>query len=105
TDQRDRVAVFSEHGPQVTVSAPGVHILAAYRTQAGGHTYAYFDGTSLAAPMVSGLAALLMSRHFDWSTSQIVARIKATSVDLGKKGRDDYYGSGRIDAGRAFTAR
>jgi len=105
TDQRDRVASFSEHGPQVGVSAPGVHILAAYRTQAGGHTYAYFDGTSLAAPMVSGLAALIESRNFVWSNAQVVARLKATSIDLGKKGRDDYYGSGRIDAGRALTAR
>ncbi|MBV9098744.1 MAG: S8 family serine peptidase [Frankiaceae bacterium] len=105
TDQRDKPAPFSEHGPQVGVSAPGVHILAAYRTQAGGHTYAYFDGTSLAAPMVSGLAALLESHNISWSNSQIVARIKATSIDLGKKGRDDYYGSGRIDAGRALTAR
>jgi len=105
TDSRDRFASFSEHGSQVAVSAPGVHVLAAYRTQAGGHTYAYFDGTSLAAPMVSGVAALLFSKHFDWSNAQIVARLKSTATDLGKKGRDDYYGAGRVDAGRALTAR
>jgi len=105
TDSRDKVAAFSEHGSQVTLSAPGVHILAAYRTQAGGHTYAYFDGTSLAAPMVTGVAALLFSRHRDWSAAQVVDRLKKTAVDLGKKGRDPYYGVGRVDAGRALTAR
>jgi subtilisin family serine protease len=105
TDQRDRIASFSEHGPQVTVSAPGVHILAAYRTKQGSHSYAYFDGTSLAAPMVSGIAALVFSKHPDWSAAQVVARVTATSIDLGKKGRDDYYGVGRVDAGRALTAR
>jgi subtilisin family serine protease len=105
TDQRDRIASFSEHGPQVTVSAPGVHILAAYRTPQGGHAYAYYDGTSLAAPMVTGVAALLFAKHPDWTVTDIVNRIKATSIDLGKKGRDDYYGAGRVDAGRALTAR
>lgn len=105
TDANDRVAKFSEHGPQVMLSAPGVHILAAYRTPQGGHAYAYFDGTSLAAPMVTGVAALLMSKHSNWSTQQVIDRLKATSTDLGKKGRDDYYGVGRVDAGRALTAR
>lgn len=105
TDQRDRVASFSEHGPQVTLSAPGVHVLAAYRTKQGGHTYAYFDGTSLAAPMVSGVAALVFAKYPTWSAAQVVNRIKATAIDLGTKGRDDYYGVGRIDAGRALTAR
>jgi subtilisin family serine protease len=89
----------------VTVSAPGVHILAAYRTKQGSHSYAYFDGTSLAAPMVSGIAALVFSKHPDWSAAQVVARVTATSIDLGKKGREDYYGVGRVDAGRALTAR
>jgi hypothetical protein len=105
TDQRDRVASFSEHGSQVTLSAPGVHVLAAYRTPQGGHAYAYFDGTSLAAPMVTGVAALLFSKHSDWSAAMVVERLKKTAVDLGKKGRDVYYGVGRVDAGRALTAR
>lgn len=105
TDSRDKFASFSEHGPQVTLSAPGVHVLAAYRTQAGGHSYAYFDGTSLAAPMVSGVAALVFSKHFDWSDALVVNRLKTTATDLGAKGRDNYYGAGRVDAGRALTAR
>ncbi len=105
TDQHDRIASFSEHGPQVTVSAPGVHVLAAYRTKQGSHSYAYFDGTSLAAPIVSGIAALVFSHNPTWTAAEVVARIKATATDLGKKGRDDYYGVGRVDAGRALTAR
>lgn len=105
TDQRDHVASFSEHGSQVMLSAPGVHILAAYRTKQGSHAYAYFDGTSLAAPMVSGVAALLLSHHPGWMITDVISRLRATSSDLGKKGRDDYYGVGRIDAGRALTAR
>lgn len=103
TDSRDRIASFSEHGPQVMLSAPGVRILAAYRTSQGGHTYAYFDGTSLAAPMVSGVAALLIAHFPAWTPAQVIARLVATATDLGKKGRDPYYGYGRIDAARALT--
>ena len=105
TDLHDRVASFSEHGSQVMLSAPGVHVLAAYRSRQGSHSYAYFDGTSLAAPMVSGIAALLFSHYPTWSVTTVINRLKATSTDLGKKGRDDYYGVGRVDAGRALTAR
>jgi subtilisin family serine protease len=104
TDERDHVAAFSEHGSQVMFTAPGVRVLAAYRTPQGGHTYGYLSGTSLAAPMVSGVAALLYSRYATWGTADVIARLRATAFDLGKKGRDPYYGYGRIDAGRALTA-
>src|SRR5262249_9607653 len=103
TDSRGRVARFSEHGPQVMLAAPGVHGLAAYRTSQGGHTYAYFDGTSLAAPIVSGVAALLMAHYPSWSVAQVLGRLIATATDLGKRGRDDYYGFGRVDAAKALT--
>jgi subtilisin family serine protease len=102
TDSRDRVATFSEHGPQVVVSAPGVHILSTFRTQEGQHKYAYLDGTSMATPFVAGLAALLFSQHPDWTPDQVFARIVSTTDDLGRKGRDDYYGAGRINAARAL---
>jgi subtilisin family serine protease len=54
---------------------------------------------------VTGVAALIFSKYSTWSATQVEARLKATAVDLGKKGRDDYYGVGRVDAGRALTAR
>lgn len=102
SDQRDRIAPFSEHGPQIVVSAPGVHILSTYRTKGGEHKYAYLDGTSMATPFVSGLAALLFSAHPTWTPDQVFQRIATTSDDLGAKGRDDYFGSGRINAARAL---
>ena len=101
TDQRNRVASFSEHGPQVALSAPGVRVLAAYRGSPV-KSWAYFDGTSMAAPMVSGVAALLLSRHPDWSAAQVQQRLLATAVDRGRRGRDDYYGVGVVDAARAL---
>jgi serine protease len=53
------------------------------------------QGTSMAAPHVSGLAALLLSQGVS-SPQAIEALIKATARDLGPAGRDDEYGRGLI---------
>lgn len=57
SDKFDKVASFSSRGPEVDVIAPGVRI---YSTLHNGE-YGYKSGTSMAAPHVSGLAALAMS--------------------------------------------
>lgn len=103
TDSRDRIAPFSTHHPYVDVSAPGVGILSTYYVpDTRAHTYASQSGTSMAAPFVSGLAALLMSKNPTWTIDQVEARILATADDRGPKGKDDYFGVGRINAARAL---
>lgn len=102
TDPRDRRASFSEYGPQVDISAPGVQVLTTTWEEGGKHGYAFESGTSLSAPIVSGSAALLLSRHPDWTPDQVRARLLATAMDKGKPGRDDYYGAGIVDIGRAL---
>jgi thermitase len=100
TDVHDMHAKFSEHGPQVSISAPGVNVVGAYRSSKG-LIWAYFSGTSMAAPMVAGVGALVWSKHPTWTAAQVRARLIASATDLGKKGRDDYYGAGRVDAAKA----
>jgi thermitase len=96
TDQHDQLASFSNHGGWVDIAAPGKGILS---TMPGGR-YAYRSGTSMAAPHVSALAGLLASEGLD--RAEIKGRIFNSAVDLGRAGRDPYYGHGRIDAGRAL---
>jgi len=95
TDQR---AWFSNYGPEVDVAAPGVGI---YSTYLGGG-YTSMDGTSMAAPHVAGLAALIWSEYPGYTNDQVEGRIERTALDLGAAGWDRYYGYGRIDAQAAL---
>jgi subtilisin family serine protease len=67
-----------------------------------GNRLLFQVGTSQAAPHVSGLAALLMAEHGTGNVSQIKQMIVKSAADLGQPGTDPYYGSGRIDVGRAL---
>jgi subtilisin family serine protease len=104
TDQLNKPAAFSNYGSYVTVAAPGVQILSTFiDVKKNVHAYAYLDGTSMAAPFVTGLAALLFSKHPDWTPAQVSQRIVATASDLGPKGWDPHYGAGLINVAKALS--
>lgn len=58
--------------------------------------YAYYNGTSMATPHVSGVAALAWSKHPDCSAAQVRAGLKNTALDLDVAGRDDRTGYGLV---------
>ncbi|BAJ02891.1 S8 family serine peptidase [Shewanella violacea] len=65
--------------------------------------YAYYNGTSMATPHVSGVATLVWSYHTQCSAAQIRNALKVTAEDLDIAGRDDKTGYGLIDAVAANT--
>ncbi|MHB0874501.1 MAG: S8 family serine peptidase [Anaerolineae bacterium] len=97
-DSSRQVADFSYEGPYVDVVAPGVDVLS---TVPGG--YDSYDGTSMATPHVSGLAALIWAVNPSLTGTQVAARITGTAQDLGSAGWDSAYGYGLIDAGAAVA--
>jgi serine protease len=66
--------------------------------------YAKYDGTSMAAPHVSGVAALVWSNSPSCTNTQLRNVLNATAKDLGAAGRDVYYGHGLVQAAAAVTA-
>jgi hypothetical protein len=94
TDINDGLYVNNSTGEKIDVSAPGVSI----NTTCLGNTYCAWTGTSLAAPHVSGLAVLLLSKTPTLTNEEIRQLIRTQAVDLGPAGKDINYGYGRIDA-------
>jgi subtilisin len=96
-DQALESAEFSNFGPELDISAPGVDILSTYLNG----SYAKLSGTSMATPMVTGVVALLQSygrkHNLDTTPQKIVELIATRSVDIGDEGRDDSFGNGFIN--------
>lgn len=70
----------------------------------GGDGYALYNGTSMATPHVSGVAALIWNRLPDRSAAQVRAALTASALDLGTAGRDNSYGYGLVQAKAAYDA-
>jgi len=102
TDQVNAPAPFSNSGPVVDVAAPGVDIISTYNADYPENTtaalYASFSGTSLSAPHVAGVAALVKAEHPGFKAKKLASRIRKSATDLGMRGRDDAYGSGLLNA-------
>lgn len=115
TDEDDAPADFSNFGsPDVFVSAPGNNIVSTW----AGDSYKYDSGTSMAAPFVTALAALIVSEHPGIQVAQVKTMLAMQSDKVGAAasyGADPYgtcagctwekhYGYGRINVARALTA-
>ncbi|MEU7412584.1 S8 family serine peptidase [Streptomyces sp. NPDC042638] len=110
-DSADRPAYFTSAGPRYgdnalkpDISAPGVGILAA-RSQLvpGSGYYTSMSGTSMAAPHVAGVAALLAEEHPDWTGAQLKDALMSSSGRLDVSAY--VLGAGRVSVPDAVTAR
>jgi subtilisin family serine protease len=108
SDRDDRRAAFSDRGRTDAVLAPGIDIVSTWCRQPRGgpcdgrtHTYGIAEGTSFAAPHVTGALALLLGAGLD--AAEAVERLRATAVDLGEPGPDPDHGHGRIDVAAAMA--
>jgi subtilisin len=103
TDANDQLASDSSRGPKIELAAPGVDI---YSTKNDGG-YGYLSGTSMAAPHVTGVAALIFGNLSDLNGDgfknniDVRLTLQNTAKDLGITGRDDIYGFGLVDASNA----
>ncbi len=68
-----------------------------------GGRYLRLAGTSMAAPHVSGLAALLLSQNPELTPDEVKLTIRASASDLGPPGQDRESGAGLVDAAAALS--
>ncbi|MEG9247345.1 S8 family serine peptidase [Arthrobacter sp. Soc17.1.1.1] len=87
----------SSEGISIAVAAPSEDLVGGLP----GGFYADWSGTSGAAPLVSGVAALIRARYPELSAGQVVNRIVGTARDAGPPGFDTIYGYGILDVASA----
>ncbi|MFP4661767.1 MAG: S8 family serine peptidase [Halanaerobiales bacterium] len=95
---------YSNYGPEVDIVAPGgdygESIISTWGYYKDGKTVSEYNGmigTSMAAPHVSGVAALLVASGIK-DPEEIRDRLINNTRELGDPGKDDYYGYGLVDA-------
>ncbi|HZT05656.1 MAG TPA: S8 family peptidase [Chloroflexota bacterium] len=98
TDQADHRAYYSNFGDWIDIAGPGTNILSTYWD--GTSTYRTDTGTSMAAPHVTGVIALLLSLHPEYSIPEVEAILRSTADPIGDSG----LGAGRVNAARAVAA-
>jgi len=104
-DQYGVLAGFSSRGPtydgriKPDVVAQGVAVV--FASAHDPDEYYVNNGTSFSTPLVTGVCALLLQMHPDWTPSAVARALRQTAIDLGPPGPDNLYGWGLVNAPRA----
>lgn len=97
TNPRDEKPGFSNYGPWIALSAPGSSILSTHWD--GSASYRWMSGTSMAAPHVTGVIALLLSIRPSLTIAEVGEILRSTADPLG----DTTLGAGRLNAAQAIA--
>jgi uncharacterized repeat protein (TIGR02543 family) len=96
------ISPFSSYNPYKDIAAPGTDILST--SSLGDTEHVTYSGTSMAAPVVAGIAALLFAKDPSLTPEQVEDILYSTATDMGTPGRDYHYGHGLVNADAALAA-
>jgi subtilisin family serine protease len=97
------VSLSQEDGQYLVANKLGVNAEVSTASTSPASGYEAWDGTSMATPHVSGVAALVWSANKDWTNAEIREALTASALDLGAAGRDVAYGYGLVQAADALA--
>ncbi|MSR89230.1 MAG: hypothetical protein EXS67_06210 [Candidatus Margulisbacteria bacterium] len=93
TASRNFDSSYSNFGPSISLMAPGTHILSTYKD----NQYARLTGTSMASPMVAGIAGLFLSQFPNLTNQELYTLLTTHATDIAPTGRDEETGFGLIN--------
>lgn len=102
TNDKNKLAEFSSYGAYVDIAAPGEAVYSTMYDLLKGSTFAAMSGTSMATPVVAGVASLIKSKYPDLKPHEVEAILTMTAKDLGEEGYDIKYGNGLVDPVKAL---
>ena len=108
TNWRDALAYYTQYGSGLDIAAPGGELYSNTTDEMGilsakrGGGLMYMQGTSMAAPQVTGTAGIVASKT-GLRGSALRNRLQSTADDKGAAGYDTKFGNGRLNSYRAVT--
>jgi subtilisin family serine protease len=109
-----QLAWYTNVGAAADIAAPGGDfrigssagvVSSTWNFATNSPNYAYYQGTSMATPHVTGVAALVLAANPGLTPQQLRARLEQGAVDLGPPGRDNRFGAGLVNAYNSVTGR
>ncbi len=104
TNNTDTLFPGTTTGPEMSLSAPGQDIFTTVDETDNPNGYEFASGTSMAAPMVAGAAAVIWSAKPTLSAEDVRRLLETTADDLGPVGWDPQFGYGRVNLGSALSS-
>lgn len=123
TIEAPSMAAFSSNGPATSgggdllkpdITAPGVDVIAAVSPTTDGNMFNALSGTSMSTPHISGIAAMIIGKHQDWSPMRVKSALMTTASTLDNAGNPILsadganpatplnFGSGHVVPAKAF---
>jgi subtilisin family serine protease len=97
------ISITQEDGQFLIANKLGANAAVSSVATLDTNGYDYFDGTSMSAPHVSGVAALIWSKYPQATNAQVRQALIESAEDLGTAGRDNSFGHGLVRANNALT--
>ena len=115
TTSQDGLASYSNYGSTIDIAAPGGDsddfngdgyddMILQNTFGSSGEGYYFYAGTSMAAPHVAGVAALVKGVNPSISNTELRVLLETSAEDIGAPGKDDLFGNGLLDAYAAVLA-